>query len=180
VTRKARGVSIAALRLAVAVTVAMAAAVAAAVTATPAGAGGPITRTEPGHLAPIPPGRDLPLLPPVVPYPPPPQLVFLRTGEDWWKAGKIEKDLSRACAARDFRELLPMRYRAVFKTDILGVAFGHGVNLYDPDKRGKRKLIYLFRHGDSTDCTVVSMTNRDARVLDDGSGAVSGTSPTAP
>ena len=135
----------------------------------PALADGPLNRTEDGHQAPVPPGGyDLPLAPPVVRFPLPPQWVTIRSSQDWRKAGRFEKALSDLCAARKFREVMPMRYRAFFKGDVLGVAFGHGLNLYDPKKQADRKLIYLFRNGDSTGCTVLSITNEDLRVLNDG------------
>lgn len=133
---------------------------------------GPLDRTEPGHMPPVPPGGyNLPLAPPVVQYPLPPQWVTIRSTQDWRHAGTFEKDLSKACAARQFREQMPMRYRAIFKGEVLGVAFGHGLNLHDPKKQANRKLIYLFRNGDSTGCTIVSITNEDLRVLNDGQPA---------
>lgn len=133
-----------------------------------AAAKGPLERTDPQHQAPVPPGGyDLPLAPPVVRFPLPKQWVTIRSTQDWRKAGRIEKKLSDACAAREFRERLPMHFRAFFKGEVLGVAFGHGLNLYDAKKLADRKLIYLFRNGDSTGCTVVSITNEDVDVLND-------------
>jgi hypothetical protein len=132
---------------------------------------GPLERTSPGHMAPVQPGQDLPFAPPVVRYPLPPQWVTIRANQDWRKVGRFEKELSRACAARTFREQLPLRFRAIFKGEILGVAFGHGLNLHDPAGKADRKLIYLFRNGDSTGCTVVSITNEDLRVINEGQPA---------
>ncbi|MGY0710683.1 hypothetical protein [Azospirillum argentinense] len=129
---------------------------------------GPLDRTEPGHMPPVPPGGyDLPLSPPVVQFPLPPQWVTIRSTQDWRHAGTFEKELSKSCASRQFREQMPMRYRAIFKGEVLGVAFGHGLNLHDPKQQANRKLIYLFRNGDSTGCTIVSITNEDLRVLND-------------
>ncbi len=133
----------------------------------PALARGALDRTEPGHQSPPPPGQDLPIAPPVVQFPPPPEWMTIRSTQDWRKAGKFEKELSKDCAARRFHEVMPMRFRAYFKGEVLSVAFGHGLNLYDPKKKADRKLIYLFREGDSTACTVQSMTNQDARLLND-------------
>ncbi|MGQ9365576.1 hypothetical protein [Azospirillum sp. ST 5-10] len=134
-------------------------------TAEPAAAG-PLERTDPHHLAPVPPGGyDLPLAPPVMRFPLPPQWVTIRSDEDWRSAGRIDKELSKACAERRFREMVPMRFRAVFGRDVLGVAFGHGLNLSDAGKLADPRMIYLFRNGDSTGCVVVAMTNEDARVL---------------
>ena len=125
-----------------------------------------VERTNPRHMPPLPPGGyDLPLSPPVVQFPLPPQWVTIRSKEDWRKAGRIEKKLSDACAARRFRQQMPMRFRAVFKTDVLGVAFGHGLNLVDEDKLADKKMIYLFRNGDSTGCVVVAMDNQDVNAL---------------
>ncbi len=138
-------------------------------TALPAFAQSPLSRTEPGHLSPVPPGGyNLPLAPPVVPYPLPPQWVTIRSTQDWRTAGRVEKALSNLCATGQFREQSPLRYRAIFKGEVLGVAFGHGLNLHDPKKQANRKLIYLFRNGDSTGCTVLSLTNEDLRVINDG------------
>lgn len=138
------------------------------VAALPAFAQSPLEKTDPQHLSPVPPGGyNLPLSPPVVPYPLPPQWVTIRSTQDWRKAGRFEKKLSDACAARHFRQLSPLRFRAVFKGEILGVAFGHGLNLVDTKNLADRKLIYLFRNGDTTACTVVSITNEDLRVLND-------------
>ncbi|WP_051340552.1 hypothetical protein [Azospirillum halopraeferens] len=134
--------------------------------AAPAARSGPLERTDPGHMAPLPPGGyDLPLSPPVMRFPLPPQWVTIRVNQDWRTAGRIDKELSKACAERRFRELLPMRFRAIFKRDVLGVAFGHGLNLRDEGKLADPRMIYLFRNGDSTGCIVVAMTNEDARLL---------------
>lgn len=128
----------------------------------------PLTRTAPGHQPPVPPGGyQLPLAPPVTRFPLPPQYVVIRSKQDWRKAGKVDKDLSRACANRQFTQLFPMQYRAIFQTDVLGVAFGHGTNLRDPKKLADRRKIYLFRNGDSTACVVLAMDNEDVRVLND-------------
>jgi len=144
--------------------------VALALLAGPAGANddpiSKVERTDPRHMPPLPPGGyDLPLSPPVVQFPLPPQWVTIRSKEDWRKAGRIDKKLSDACAARKFRQLLPMRFRAVFRTDVLGVAFGHGLNLVDEGKLADKKMIYLFRNGDSTACVVVAMDNQDVNAL---------------
>ncbi|PWC57546.1 hypothetical protein TSH7_21625 [Azospirillum sp. TSH7] len=130
---------------------------------TPALAGA-LERTEPGHQAPPQPGSSLPIAPPIVQYALPSQWMTIRSKEDWRKAGKFEKDLSKDCAALRFNEIEPMRFRAYYKGEVLGVAFGHGLNLHDPGKKADRKKIYLFRNGDSTGCTVQSMDNQDPRV----------------
>ncbi|MFD1626424.1 hypothetical protein [Azospirillum griseum] len=128
---------------------------------------GMMDRTEPGHMPPVVPGQDLPIAPPVVQFPMPPQWVTIRSNQEWRKVGKFEKDLSKDCAARRFRELSPLRFRAYFKGEVVGVAFGHGLNLYDPQKKADRKLIYLFRDGDSTACTIQTITNEDVRVMNE-------------
>lgn len=125
-----------------------------------------LEKTSPGHLPPVPPGGyELPLSPPVVRFPLPPQWVTIRSQEDWRSFGaKVNKKLSAACAMGRFTEHLPLRYRAVFKNDVFGVAFGHGLNLDDSDKLARRDMIYLFRDGDSTSCMVAEIDNRDPRV----------------
>ncbi len=125
---------------------------------------GALERTEQGHMAPPQPGSSLPIAPPLVQYALPSQWMTIRSKEDWRKAGKFEKDLSKDCAALRFNEIEPMRFRAYYKGEVLGVAFGHGLNLHDPGKKADRKKIYLFRNGDSTGCTVQSMDNQDPRV----------------
>lgn len=125
---------------------------------------GALERTEPGHQAPPQPGTSLPVAPPIVQYALPSQWMTIRSKEDWRKAGSFEKELSKDCAALRFNEIEPMRFRAYYKGEVLGVAFGHGLNLHDPGKKADRKKIYLFRNGDSTNCTVQSVDNQDPRV----------------
>lgn len=132
---------------------------------------GALERTEPGHQAPPQPGGNLPIAPPIVQYALPSQWMTIRSKEDWRKAGTFEKELSKDCAALRFGEIEPMRFRAYYKGEVLGVAFGHGLNLRDPGKKADRKKIYLFRNGDSTNCTVQSMDNQDPRVNSAGSQA---------
>ena len=132
----------------------------------------PVERSDPRHLPPVPPGGyDLPLAPPVVRFPLPAQWVTIRSDQDWRQAGgRVEKKLSDACAVRNFVQDRPMRFRAVFKGEVMGVAFGHGLNLKDPDKLADPKMIYLFRNGDSSGCTVIAMPNEDPAVSGNGNG----------
>ncbi|WP_042696274.1 hypothetical protein [Azospirillum sp. B506] len=132
---------------------------------------GALERTEPGHQAPPQPGSSLPVAPPIVQYALPSQWMTIHSKEDWRKAGSFEKELSKDCAALRFNEIEPMRFRAFYKGEVLGVAFGHGLNLHDPGKKADRKKIYLFRNGDSTNCTVQSVDNQDPRVNPAGSQA---------
>lgn len=121
-----------------------------------------IERTDPQHLRPIPPrGYDLPLSPPVVRYPLPSQYVTIRKDKDWRKAGRFDRELSTACAQRRFTEDRRMRFRAVFKGEILGVAYGNGLNLRDPEGLADPSMIYLFRNGDSAGCSVLKTTSLD-------------------
>ena len=103
-------------------------------------------------MAPPQPDSNLPIAPPIVQFPLPPQWVTIRSNEDWRKAGKFEKELSRDCAALRFKEITPLRFRAYFKGEVLGVAFGHGLNLNDPERKADRKKIYLFRNGNTDVC----------------------------
>ncbi|PWC39296.1 hypothetical protein [Azospirillum sp. TSO35-2] len=132
--------------------------------AAPALAASALDRTQSDHMAPPPPDGNLPIAPPIVQYALPPQWMTIRSKEDWRKAGKFEKELSKDCAALRFNEISPLRFRAYFKGEVMGVAFGHGLNLRDPGKKADRKKIYLFHNGDSTGCTVQSMDNQDPRV----------------
>jgi len=76
--------------------------------------------------------------------------------KEWRSAGQFEPDLSDACARREFRQLMPLRYRAVFKNGVLGVAFGYGLNLFDPKKLAKPDRLYYFHDANSSGCTVMS------------------------
>jgi len=133
----------------------------------------PLARTETGHLPPVPQGGyELPPAPPLTHFPLRPQMIILNTKLDWRKTGRIDKDLSLACAARVFRERSAMQYRAIFSgTEVLGVAFGNGTNLVDDKKKAERDKIYLFRHGDSTACVVVVLTRDEWLAANDRAGA---------
>ena len=127
-------------------------------------------RSNPGHLRPPPdddPNFDL--------YAPQrwakTPLVVMRSKAEWRTAGKLDRALSNACAAHRFLEIIPMLYRAVFVDDVLGVAFGHGLNLRDLDRKAKPDMIYLFRFGGTTGCEVVTMKNKDPAVSPPGAGA---------
>jgi hypothetical protein len=117
-------------------------------------------RTDPHHLTPPP--SDAPTSDNTAPqlWPKRPQVV-LRAQTPWSKGGKIDRALSEACRNGRFRERTPMLFRAMFTDDVLGVAFGHGLNLRDLDHKGRTDTIYLFRFGDSTACTVLTLPNRD-------------------
>lgn len=146
---------------------------AASFAAFPAAGQARLDRSDPTHLPPVPPGGyELPLSQRVMRYPLPPQWVVINSKLDWRKfGGKMNKKLSDACTMGQFSERLRMRFRAVFQRDVFGVAFGHGLNLNDPKKLADRKMIYLFRNGDSTACQVMEMTNRDAQLLAEEEGA---------
>jgi len=133
----------------------------------------PLVRTEPDHLPPVPQGGyELPLAPPLTHFPLRPQMVILNTKLDWRKTGRIDKDLSLACAARAFKEREAMQYRAIFTgTEVLGVAFGNGTNLVDVNKKAEKDKIYLFRHGDSTACVVIVLTRDEWLAANDRGGA---------
>jgi hypothetical protein len=62
-----------------------------------------------------------------------------------------------------------MLYRAFFSDGTLGVAFGYGLNLYDPDHKANPSLIYLFQFDGLNNCQVLTIPNQDARVQ--GAGA---------
>ena len=117
-------------------------------------------RTEPGHLHPPP--EDPPTFEQTAPmwWPKKPQVVT-RANKSWRTAGKVDRALSQACSNHRFTERIFMLFRAVYVDDVLGVAFGHGLNLYDPDHKAKPELIYLFRFGSTTGCLVLTTKNLD-------------------
>ena len=59
-----------------------------------------------------------------------------------------------------------MRFRAIYGNGILGVAFGYGLNLVDPDGLARPDMVYLFRNGNSSGCSVLATPNRDPMLLD--------------
>ncbi|CAK0750659.1 Secreted protein [Azospirillaceae bacterium] len=101
-------------------------------------------------------------------YPPkvalPAQIVILDRKKEWRNSGKVDQKLSQACAEGMFDEIVPKYYRAIFKDGVLGVAFGHGLNLRDEKKLADPKKVYLFVSGDTTGCTVLVLPNKDPRV----------------
>ncbi len=92
------------------------------------------------------------------------QVVLVDRTVPWRDAGRIVPALSDACARRQFRERRPLRFRAVYQNAILGMAFGHGLNLYDPEQRADPLMMYLFVNGGTSGCTVLVRPNPDARV----------------
>ena len=133
-----------------------------------AAADSPMIRTDQGHLRPPPgPGSGAALSPGPGERPRwalPPEVVINKPKDSWRKAGKFDKKLTDACSAGEFREYTPMRFRAQFQDDVLGVAFGHGLNLYDPKRQADRKQIYFFRFGESSGCLVLSTPNKDPQI----------------
>lgn len=82
----------------------------------------------------------------------------------WREAGTIDADLSNACRRQVFRLRRPMRFRATFEDGILGVAFGHGLNLVDREGLADPAMTYYFRNANSTACLVLRTPNQDPRV----------------
>ena len=68
-----------------------------------------------------------------------------------------------SCRAGRFREREYLLFRAIYKDDALGVAFGHGLNLFDPDRKAKPEKIYLFWRGGSAMCEVLTTSNLDPK-----------------
>ena len=125
-----------------------------------------LARTAPGHLRGNQGPGDSFALTPVMRYPLPPQVVIDDPKRDWYTVGKINKKLSQACLEHRFGERLPLRFRAFFKNQVVvGVAFGHGLNLWDPGQLAQRDKIYLFRQADVSGCTVAELPNNDPAVL---------------
>lgn len=144
--------------------------------ALPAFAAEPV-RTDPGHL--YPPPDDDPHFEQnrLLLMPKKPQVIIRDRKKEWRKAGKMDKALTRACRAGRFREFEPLLFRAIYTDDALGVAFGHGLNLYDPDHKAKPELIYLFWHGGTAACEVMTTTNLDPNAVP---GSGSGGNPLTP
>ncbi len=122
----------------------------------------PLVRTDPQHLVPLP---DDPLSDhqPLQRWSVPTQVVLRSPGE-WRKGGRRDAAATMACRAGRFNERTPMLYRAMFSDGVLGVAFGTGLNLYDPDHKADPKAIYLFQFDDLNNCAVLTMPNQDPRL----------------
>lgn len=137
--------------------------------ASAAGAQTPLVQTQPGHLPPLPAeGGQLVPAQPLVGYPLRSQVLLRNPGAAWNAFGRVDQGLSDACAAHRFTERINLQYRAIFeRKDILGVAFGNGTNLVDADRRAQPDMIYLFRHGDSTACVVLVMTQVEFKRAND-------------
>jgi len=84
--------------------------------------------------------------------------------KSWRDAGKIDAALTDACRRQSFRLRRPLRFRAKFKDGILGVAFGHGLNLVDREGLADPAMTYYFRNANSTACIVLRTLNLDPRV----------------
>lgn len=84
--------------------------------------------------------------------------------KSWREAGQIDGKLSDACRRQVFRLRRPLRFRAKFDDGILGVAFGHGLNLVDRDGLADPSMTYYFRNANSTGCIVLRTPNRDPAV----------------
>lgn len=134
--------------------------------ASAAWAGDPV-RSDLRHLKPPPDDNPNFDIHPPQRWPKTPQVV-IRAKSSWRKGGTLDRALSNACANHRFVEIVPMLFRAVFEDDVLGVAFGHGLNLRDLDRKAKIDKIYLFRFGGTTGCEVLSLANPDPRVAPGG------------
>ena len=130
----------------------------------PAFAAEPV-RTDPRHL--VPPPDDDPNFEQnrLTLTPKKPQVIIRDRKKEWRKAGKMDKALTKACRAGRFREFEPLLFRAIYTDDALGVAFGHGLNLHDPDHKARPDLIYLFWHGGTAACEVLTTTNLDPNAV---------------
>jgi hypothetical protein len=84
--------------------------------------------------------------------------VVLTSSAPYWKVGKKDDALSRACALGRFGlvepEWLVARFVGKDGADVLGVAKGSGLNLRDPDHRAKPTEDYFFRQHGTTSCEV--------------------------
>jgi hypothetical protein len=126
----------------------------------------PLSRSAAGHLLPVP--RILPFTP--LPAPPLPLMeeqpgaILVRKVEGGMETlGKLDRDLSQACQAGLFRQAKASKMIAVAKKGVLGVAFGHGLNLVDPMKMADRSKVYYFQNASTSLCLVRVGDNWDAR-----------------
>jgi hypothetical protein len=84
--------------------------------------------------------------------------VVITSSAPYWKVGKKDDKLSRACALGRFGlaepEWLVARFIGKQGADVLGVAKGSGLNLRDPDHLAKPTEDYFFRQHGTTSCEV--------------------------
>lgn len=126
----------------------------------------PLARSAPGHLQPVP--RILPFVP--LPAPPLPLMeeqpgaILVRKVEGGMETlGKLDKALSQACQSGLFKEAKASKMIAVARKGVLGVAFGHGLNLVDPMKMADRSKVYYFQNASTSLCMVRVGDNWDER-----------------
>jgi len=126
----------------------------------------PLARSAAGHLLPVP--RVLPFTP--LPAPPLPLMeeqpgaILVRKVEGGMETlGKLDKNLSQACQAGLFKEIKPSKMIAVARKGVLGVAFGHGLNLVDPMRMANRSKVYYFQNASTSLCMVRVGDNWDER-----------------
>ena len=82
-------------------------------------------------------------------------------------AGGIDEQLSRRCQQGRFGQRMNLRYYAVFRDGVAGIAFGTGQNLYDPGRLARQSRMYFIRLSPSSGiCRVFTMPN-DIRRNDD-------------
>jgi hypothetical protein len=76
----------------------------------------------------------------------------------YWQVGPRDDILSRSCSLGRFNPARAGRYVARFTgkqgSDVLDIAKGNGVNLWDPQHHGKPGEDYYFRNQGTTVCEV--------------------------
>jgi hypothetical protein len=84
--------------------------------------------------------------------------VLFTSKQPYWKVGPRDEELSKACSLRKFNMVQPQRFTGKFVgkegPEVLGIAKGTGLNLYDPTKRAKPNEDYYFRNHGTTQCEV--------------------------
>jgi len=122
-------------------------------------------RTAPGHMTP-PLGMPLEQAVPSPMFRPdehPAGIVVKRVQGDWTNLGKLDRPMSEACQRGVFKERKPSKMVAISKNATLGVGFGHGLGLVDPQKLADRSKVYYFYHASTSFCQVRSEDNWDPR-----------------
>lgn len=84
--------------------------------------------------------------------------VVLVSKAPYWQVGARDDALSRACSLGRFGPDRPAALTARFIGEqgpaVLAVAKGNGVNLHDPDRRGRPSEDYFFLNAGTTSCEV--------------------------
>jgi hypothetical protein len=115
-----------------------------------------LERTAPGHFGALP-FAPWPLdpVPPFHATPIRPERIVYRLKGSIREVARVDRDLSAACRRGAFLQRLNSIFRVRSADDRpYGIGWGSGVNLHDPEKRGKLDKVYLFDLQDTGLCAV--------------------------